>query len=173
MKHEIFTFVRQEGLEVTNLAILEMYWEPKTTQTGFAKLQELVSDWVARTKDGKAAWEYSGGDLNIGDLAMYDASFKKFALRRGITVRFIYVGGTEETISYDVVLPKERMTCTDCPEKPIQASQQASKDNPPHRDYWEDDPDYPASDWQYEVANGDTRQSYRKWVESKREEKNS
>jgi len=109
MKHEIFTFVRQEGLEVTNLAILEMYWEPgtTTTQTGFAKLQELVSDWVARTKAGKAAWEYSGGDLNIGDLAMYDSTFKKFALRRGITVRFIYVGGTEDTVSYDTVLAEE------------------------------------------------------------------
>lgn len=65
--------------------------------------------------------------------------------------------------------PEEPMICTDCHERSIQASQQAPKDNPPHRDYWEDDPDYPASDWQYEVANGDTRQSYWKWVESKRE----
>ena len=34
-------------------------------------------------------------------------------------------------------------------------------------DYWNDeDPDYPASDWQYEVANGDTRRGYWEWVEA-------
>ena len=111
MKHEVITFVRRMILnpsEVTNLAIIEMHWKPETaTQTALAKLRKLVTEWVARTKDGKTTWEYSGGDLNIGDLAQYDSTFKKFALRRGITVRFIYVGGTEDTVSYDTVLAEE------------------------------------------------------------------
>ena len=36
--------------------------------------------------------------------------------------------------------------------------------------YWDNDPDYPVEDWQYEVANGDTRLGYREWVEHQKEE---
>lgn len=36
--------------------------------------------------------------------------------------------------------------------------------------HWDNDPDYPPEDWQYEVANGDTRLGYREWVEHKKEE---
>ncbi|MBT8355149.1 MAG: hypothetical protein KJO60_11540 [Desulfofustis sp.] len=32
--------------------------------------------------------------------------------------------------------------------------------------HWEEHPNYPLSDWQTEVANGDTRQSYREWWEN-------
>ncbi len=35
--------------------------------------------------------------------------------------------------------------------------------------YWDDDPEFPVQDWQYEVANGDTRQGYHEWKESQRE----
>jgi hypothetical protein len=31
---------------------------------------------------------------------------------------------------------------------------------------WGEHPDYPVVDWQYEVANGDTRQGYWDWVEN-------
>ena len=34
----------------------------------------------------------------------------------------------------------------------------------PERSHWDDHPDYPVEDWQSEVANGDTRQSYRDWL---------
>lgn len=33
--------------------------------------------------------------------------------------------------------------------------------------YWSEHQDYPAADWQYEVANGDTRESYREWLYNK------
>lgn len=32
--------------------------------------------------------------------------------------------------------------------------------------YWAEHPKYPVSDWQYEVANGDTRHGYWQWVEN-------
>jgi hypothetical protein len=35
-------------------------------------------------------------------------------------------------------------------------------------DYFEDE-DYPLKDWQYEVANGDTRRGYEDWVIAKKE----
>jgi hypothetical protein len=34
--------------------------------------------------------------------------------------------------------------------------------------HWEDDPEFPAEDWKYEVANEDTRLGYREWVEHQR-----
>ncbi len=34
---------------------------------------------------------------------------------------------------------------------------------------WGSDPDYPVADWQYEVANDDTRLGYWEWVEAQRE----
>ena len=34
-------------------------------------------------------------------------------------------------------------------------------------DYWSSHPLYPVDDWQYEVANGDTRQGYWEWVGAK------
>jgi hypothetical protein len=35
--------------------------------------------------------------------------------------------------------------------------------------HWDEDPDYPLADWQHEVADDDTRQSYKDWVESQKE----
>ncbi len=32
---------------------------------------------------------------------------------------------------------------------------------------WGESPKFPVSDWQYEVANGDTRLGYTDWVENK------
>lgn len=36
-----------------------------------------------------------------------------------------------------------------------------------HGGYWGAHPDYPVADWQYEVANDDTRRGYWEWVEAK------
>lgn len=33
---------------------------------------------------------------------------------------------------------------------------------------WQEDPEYPMLDWQYEIANGDTRLGYSAWVESRK-----
>ena len=33
------------------------------------------------------------------------------------------------------------------------------------RDHWVEDADWPVVDWQYDVANGDTRLGYADWVE--------
>lgn len=34
---------------------------------------------------------------------------------------------------------------------------------------WASDPDHPVEDWQYEVANGDTRRGYQEWLQARRE----
>lgn len=33
---------------------------------------------------------------------------------------------------------------------------------------WDADPEYPVADWQFEVANDDTRLGYREWVENQK-----
>ncbi len=35
--------------------------------------------------------------------------------------------------------------------------------------HWDEDPDYPISDWKYEVENNDTRLGYADWVQHERE----
>lgn len=35
-------------------------------------------------------------------------------------------------------------------------------------DFWGEDPDHPVADWQYEVANDDTRLGYWDWVRIQR-----
>ena len=35
--------------------------------------------------------------------------------------------------------------------------------------FWRSHPDYPVTDWQYEVANNDTRLGYWEWVVSTKE----
>jgi hypothetical protein len=37
--------------------------------------------------------------------------------------------------------------------------------------HWEDDPEFPSEDWQYEVTLGNTRLGYRQWVQHEREAK--
>lgn len=34
--------------------------------------------------------------------------------------------------------------------------------------HWQEDPEYPVEDWQYDVSNDDTRESYAEWVKNKR-----
>lgn len=36
-------------------------------------------------------------------------------------------------------------------------------------DPWASDPEYPVSDWQYEVASGDTRNGYAAWIAVQRD----
>jgi|SRR5208337_635931 len=41
----------------------------------------------------------------------------------------------------------------------------------PTKTHWEDDIEFPADDWKYEVANGDTRLGYGEWVGHQRNAK--
>ena len=37
------------------------------------------------------------------------------------------------------------------------------------RDTWDEDPNYPVADWQYDVSNDDTRLGYWEWVDAQLE----
>ena len=52
-----------------------------------------------------------------------------------------------------------------CTAEPAQNAQSSSNTPPEGMDYWKDqDKSYPLSDWQQEVANGDTRAAYWEWA---------
>lgn len=44
------------------------------------------------------------------------------------------------------------------------ANQVNLQEPPDGLSYWDEHPDFPVSDWQYEVANGDTKVGYWEWV---------
>ena len=62
----------------------------------------------------------------------------------------MHVGGTVVKITQDVELPT-----ADSKEAVMS--------------HWDDDPDYPIEDWQYEVVTRETRQGYAEWCASQRE----
>lgn len=45
-----------------------------------------------------------------------------------------------------------------------------ARDEARDRNAWEEAPGHPVADWQYEVANGDTRAGYLEWVAARQEQ---
>lgn len=73
----VIPFVREGSRGIETIIIVRCKVDPvqKTTETTIEVLKEVVTSWIKGFDDGRKAWEYSGGDFNIGDLAMYDKSF--------------------------------------------------------------------------------------------------
>lgn len=66
------------------------------------QLKAAVTEWVTTTEVGKKAWDYSGRDLNIGDLAGYlDHTGLKPILAR-YNIKLEILDGT--ALPYDTVL---------------------------------------------------------------------
>jgi hypothetical protein len=53
----------------------------------------------------------------------------------------------------------------------FQVDEYASRRDGEQPSHWEEDSEFPAMDWKYEVANDDTRQGYREWVNHKHQQK--
>jgi hypothetical protein len=104
MKKVTIPFIRMDGTRLSTLAVVEFSLDnKKDPQT---ELRKATTAWTRKTKSGKAAWEYSGGDLNIGDIASHDDSgFAKYVELHGIkNFRIVYVGDTSDALPYDLVL---------------------------------------------------------------------
>jgi len=48
------------------------------------ELRRAVTEWVKTSEDGKSVWEYSGNDLNIGDLMSHGGIEDIVALMPGV-----------------------------------------------------------------------------------------
>lgn len=96
--NSVLPFIIWEGMKIKNIIIVRL----KTLRPVYVEesppncLIEAVTQWVERTKYGKECWEYSCGDLNIGDLSSYEKHFRKWLRRQTklklVDMEFIYGG---------------------------------------------------------------------------------
>jgi len=102
-------FVRHEDGRVTTIGVLNVNSRLDENECKDA-LKAATTHWVTTTEDGKRLWTYSGGDLNIGDLASSsafdDEEFLAALSERGVEFVDCRVNGCEEAFSFDEVLAK-------------------------------------------------------------------
>lgn len=102
------TFVRQEGIELTTIAILLLRTAHATKDDTMAALEASVTKWVETTELGRSVWESSCQDLNIGDLnghdAFFDPDFTKILADNGIAYVDCHMADSESAFSFDRVL---------------------------------------------------------------------
>lgn len=103
-------FIRTEDGKVTTVALVKFTLAKKMTKDQILiALTALLTQWAKETVEGKKAWEYTGGDFNIGDLASYEGDFCKWLLHAKLTAKGIInfeflENGDMDTESYDRVL---------------------------------------------------------------------
>jgi hypothetical protein len=73
MNMRIIPFIRES--EGTMMIVKLSFTCDVNLKKALSKLIEAVTLWVRTTDEGWACWEQSKGDLNIGDLALYDEEF--------------------------------------------------------------------------------------------------
>lgn len=110
--HEVaFNFARREGGEITTLGMLKLSTSLPTEQVAWVGFIDTINHWVATTEAGRKAWEESSKDLNIGDLANYnafkDVDFQRLLAERGLTFKSLDTADTQQAFSYDQVLVDE------------------------------------------------------------------
>lgn len=106
-------FTRGKGMDVSAFAVILLSTEAATQEEALLALQRTVTRWVTISSDGKKALEYSGGELNIGDLACYignsndlDAELKKANVKIDVlSVNEGVLSEVGETLDYDLIIP--------------------------------------------------------------------
>lgn len=108
----MLVFLRYEGAEVSTIGVLNLRTSLETDTEVKAALTAAATHWVNATEEGRALWNYSCADLNIGDLASSSA-FQDEALlvamrERGVEYVDCFVGECDDAIPYDEVLVDEQ-----------------------------------------------------------------
>jgi hypothetical protein len=72
--YEVMQFIvyRQDGFAVSNFMLVSATVDSNRIKTNadlVAAFKAGVTEWAKNTEEGKAAYEYAGSDMNIGDLA--------------------------------------------------------------------------------------------------------
>lgn len=113
MNTQRLTFTREADNRVQAFAIIDVTSLASSEKDALSLLQAAATDWVQKCEAGKNAWAYSGGCLNIGDLAGYistSGSLSSAFETAGIIVDVVSVNAGEistsdTTFSYDLILP--------------------------------------------------------------------
>lgn len=111
-------FARRDGPDVTTLGILSVLVSPALAKslTSFATadegvlhhLQVALTAWINETPQGRAAWEASCEDFNIGDLDTlqdtHKASLQPFLQSQGILGTQSLVADGGDCFDFDTLL---------------------------------------------------------------------
>lgn len=108
LRSATLVFLRHEGADVTTVGMLVVKTTLATDALAKAAVVDAVTEWVDKTQKGRALWNGSGADLNIGDLASGDAFADPMLLsaltQRGIAYESCMVADTPAVSFYDEVL---------------------------------------------------------------------
>lgn len=110
MSKHSHAFIRQDGLSIDAVAILEIIDAPgekdRTAKEALDALKSAITQWVANTEEGKAAYEASSEDYNIGDFVDdYDNySLKPYLASAGIARIKLETLCPDHSQSYDMHL---------------------------------------------------------------------
>lgn len=108
---QYLNFIRLEGKGITTVAVLQLESNYEAEPDTRDALKKSITEWVNTTHAGAQMWNYSSGDLNIGDLlgsdAFHDADLRRIMASNGL----YYVGGMISTDAasarFDEVLVNE------------------------------------------------------------------
>jgi len=114
MKTTQIAFIRKDDGTLDQLALIRFTHEDKFSNPAevIEAFKAGVTAWVEKTEEGKKLWDYSSGDLNIGDLFGEEENeqLNECLAEAGIQIwALVYQLSEQEEISYDTVLaaPKE------------------------------------------------------------------
>lgn len=109
MKTKIL-FNRNEGGVLATYAIVtftcEQSQDPKVL---IEKFKAAVTDWINSTDEGKAAWNYSCEDFNIGDFANYenDQKLNECLAKEGLSVNIDLMNDSDNVLPFDTILAND------------------------------------------------------------------
>ena len=109
-KHRMtIPFIRLDRDRVDAFALLHVDSIHKELEPTMEAITRGVTAWIKGTEEGKAAWDYSSEDLNIGDLLggylPDDADLRTCLIAEGIEVESLNrIGDITDIVSYDRVL---------------------------------------------------------------------
>lgn len=107
-RRAVLTFLRHEKDTVSTVGLLMVDTSLATDIDVRSALIAATTEWVSKTRAGRALWNRTGEDLNIGDLAasdaFIDAEFLAALRQRGVGFVDCLVSDTADAIAYDKVL---------------------------------------------------------------------
>jgi hypothetical protein len=107
----VVPFIRQEVEGVSTIALLQFTVTRKLSQKALMNAYtRLITRWIKDTVEGRKALEYSNGNFNVGDYALYEHTIHGHlphaALKREgiVDIEILYNGETDGAELYDKVL---------------------------------------------------------------------
>lgn len=107
--NHFFNFARREEGMITTLGILEIASTNPDEGGAWDAMIDAITEWVNTTEAGRRAWIGSSKDLNIGDLASFDAfqdkDLSRLMAERGLTFKSLMIADSQDDCAdYDEVL---------------------------------------------------------------------